>query len=74
MEKMALRLAQAEVLRVEAAIERRQAEIIRQNGELGLPNDTVLEELYISLHETKANLLETQADYLLHAPDEEFVP
>lgn len=64
-DKVAIRLAEANVLRAEAALEKHFAASLRA-GHDPFENDGARDELTAVLHEAKAELQLATADYIMH--------
>lgn len=59
-------MCESNLLRAEAAVERHQAKRLREPDDDGFAFDPTSNELHARLAEAKADLLEAQADYVLH--------
>lgn len=64
-DKTALRLAESNMLRAEAATERHSAKSLREGRDF-MSDDEVARNLQADVNEARAALLECQADWVLH--------
>lgn len=74
MDKTVLRMAESNLLRAEAALERHTAKKIRANkgsDEYHMRPDPEADDLHANIAEAKADLLDAQADWVLHHKPEE---
>lgn len=72
MDKTALRMAESNLLRAEAALERHTAKRLRdrKHEDDYLRPDPESDALHANIAEAKADLFEAQADWVLHQPEE----
>lgn len=71
MSKTVLRMCESNLLRAEAAVERHNAKRARSDQDDFMHPDPESNELHARLCEAKADLLEAQADYVLHHTEPE---